>query len=580
LWGGGALAALLALLAAGYFLVFKKKKGKEESAESVADLDSTIEMDSQAVIGDEDDATQGGVADELSDDDDASDTSFLSEFSPSDINALQDETGEVDPVSEADVYIAYGRYQQAEDLLRQAQERDPSRVALKHKLLEVHYATRDVDGFTSLAEEMVHLGEHTRDAEAWNHVLEMGRDLNPDNALFGGSGEQASDAADDAFSEQLSGLETVKTRAPSMDEFDDAGDSPDETSDLDLGGMEGLEELDLDEGGDSIGAVGADDDLGADLDLGDLGGGADEFDELSGEAPADATSDLDLGDLEGLPGGEGGGQDEDLDLALDLDEGGENLDLDDDEELDSIQLDLDAPDFGAQAADTGGGDDMMSLDLDGLDLPDEESQDADTGIGSAATGGAGLDDELALDIDSGDFDETDNGGGLDGMDDLEDMDVSEPTIDDGPVIEELVTAKVAPPSEDDFDLGDGGDAGDHDQELDLDSVLDLESDLTETDLEAGLDELSDLSALDAELSQLSSKQQNEMAGIDSRVGPDGADEAIAASVDADEVDTKLDLAEAFMEMGDAEGARSILEEVQQEGNADQQAKAAEYLAKL
>lgn len=74
----------------------------------------------------------------------------------------RDETGEVDPVSEADVYIAYGRYQQAEELLRQALGRDPNRLALKHKLLEVHYATRNGDAFAALAQEMVDAGAGRR----------------------------------------------------------------------------------------------------------------------------------------------------------------------------------------------------------------------------------------------------------------------------------------------------------------------------------------------------------------------------------------------------------------------------------
>ncbi|MCP5428999.1 MAG: hypothetical protein H6962_01830 [Chromatiaceae bacterium] len=116
--------------------------------------------------------------------DELPDSSFLDEFSPSDIDALHDETGEVDPVSEADVYIAYGRYQQAEDLLRQAMERDPDRLALKHKLLEVHYATRNAQTFSELAQEMVDAGQDTVDEDAWARALDMGRELAPDNPLF------------------------------------------------------------------------------------------------------------------------------------------------------------------------------------------------------------------------------------------------------------------------------------------------------------------------------------------------------------------------------------------------------------
>jgi pilus assembly protein FimV len=40
-----------------------------------------------------------------------------------------------------------------------------------------------------------------------------------------------------------------------------------------------------------------------------------------------------------------------------------------------------------------------------------------------------------------------------------------------------------------------------------------------------------------------------------------------------EVGTKLDLARAYMDMGDPDGARSILEEVLSEGNASQKQEA-------
>ena len=50
--------------------------------------------------------------------------------------------------------------------------------------------------------------------------------------------------------------------------------------------------------------------------------------------------------------------------------------------------------------------------------------------------------------------------------------------------------------------------------------------------------------------------------------------------DVDEVSTKLDLARAFLDMGDAEGARSSLEEVMAEGNDEQKAEAQELINQL
>ena len=47
-----------------------------------------------------------------------------------------------------------------------------------------------------------------------------------------------------------------------------------------------------------------------------------------------------------------------------------------------------------------------------------------------------------------------------------------------------------------------------------------------------------------------------------------------------DVATKLDLAKAYQEMGDASGAREILEEVMQEGDAEQRESAQALLEQL
>ncbi len=111
-------------------------------------------------------------------------TSFMSDFSPSDIDALQDETGEVDPISEADVYIAYGRYQQAEELIKQAIERFPEREELKYKLLEIYYSARNEANYSGLAEELQQAGLEKQKPDIWAKIVAMGRELNPSNALF------------------------------------------------------------------------------------------------------------------------------------------------------------------------------------------------------------------------------------------------------------------------------------------------------------------------------------------------------------------------------------------------------------
>ena len=56
--------------------------------------------------------------------------------------------------------------------------------------------------------------------------------------------------------------------------------------------------------------------------------------------------------------------------------------------------------------------------------------------------------------------------------------------------------------------------------------------------------------------------------------------AAATPAEGDDVATKLELAKAYEEMGDKEGARELLSEVAKEGNPEQQAKAQGMLAKL
>ena len=48
----------------------------------------------------------------------------------------------------------------------------------------------------------------------------------------------------------------------------------------------------------------------------------------------------------------------------------------------------------------------------------------------------------------------------------------------------------------------------------------------------------------------------------------------------EDVSTKLDLAKAYEEMGDVDGARELLREVAKEGNSEQREKAKDLLARL
>lgn len=117
-------------------------------------------------------------------------SSFLSEFTPSDFDTLGAETDEVDPISEADVYLAYGRYKQAEELIRHAISQHPDRDECKLKLLEIYHTTENRAAFENYARE---LKAQNKDGqpEFWSKVVEMGRELAPGSALFQSSSAPA-----------------------------------------------------------------------------------------------------------------------------------------------------------------------------------------------------------------------------------------------------------------------------------------------------------------------------------------------------------------------------------------------------
>lgn len=93
-----------------------------------------------------------------------------------------DAIGDVDPVAEADVYLAYGRDLQAEEILKEALRAHPERLAVKTKLLEVYAKRRDVRAFEVLASQ-VYLASDGQ-GEEWQKVQEQGHAIDPDNALY------------------------------------------------------------------------------------------------------------------------------------------------------------------------------------------------------------------------------------------------------------------------------------------------------------------------------------------------------------------------------------------------------------
>jgi len=100
-----------------------------------------------------------------------------------------DAAGDVDPVAEADVYLAYGRDLQAEEILREALRTNPDRVAIHSKLLEIYAKRREVQAFGKAAEEAFSLTNGV--GAEWEHICTLGREIDPSNALYRPGGQPA-----------------------------------------------------------------------------------------------------------------------------------------------------------------------------------------------------------------------------------------------------------------------------------------------------------------------------------------------------------------------------------------------------
>lgn len=99
-------------------------------------------------------------------------------YSPSQLDAA----GDVDPVAEADVYLAYGRDLQAEEILKEAMRTTPSRVAIYTKLLEIYAKRHDGKAFESVATQAFQITQGN--GPEWAYITEMGRELDAANALY------------------------------------------------------------------------------------------------------------------------------------------------------------------------------------------------------------------------------------------------------------------------------------------------------------------------------------------------------------------------------------------------------------
>jgi pilus assembly protein FimV len=103
------------------------------------------------------------------------------------------EAEEVDPIAEADVYMAYGRDAQAEEILKEALQKDASRTAVHVKLLEIYANRKDKQSFEQNAAKLKSLTNGA--GPEWDKAAALGRSIDPQNGLYGGSGAGSADSA-------------------------------------------------------------------------------------------------------------------------------------------------------------------------------------------------------------------------------------------------------------------------------------------------------------------------------------------------------------------------------------------------
>lgn len=368
-----------------------------------------------------------------------------------------------DPLAEADIYIAYGRFNQAAELLQNALNDEPQRSDLRLKLMEVYAELGDKDGFARQESELRDIGGSTS-------AIEQMKARYPAMVAVGfGAAASAAAASDDDFdSFKLDDFHAPDAAAVTAQASDDSFDL-------------NLDDLELDN--DPVGApIAPVDEFGFnETDFDDT-----RFDTLSLDAAAQELS------------GES---------SFNLEEPSKPDDVSFEDELAAFSL-------GLEEQDSTNNDDDVTLTLD-----DEQ----------ANTVSDSLEDDFDFELpESGQSpvmpDEFDLS-----LDDESDTQAASATQNSGQMIDDETDKTLSPSIEEPFDLPEAYNAPS------IEPVA---------------------------------------------PSPEALDGDFDFFADTDETTTKLDLARAYIDMGDSEGARDILDEVMSEGSDTQQQEAREMLAKL
>ncbi|OZA28244.1 MAG: hypothetical protein B7X93_07670 [Hydrogenophilales bacterium 17-61-9] len=259
------------------------------------------------------------------------DTSFLTDFSQAGLGTI--DTHDVDPIAEAEVYMAYGRDVQAEEILKEAIGKNPDRHEIRSKLLEIYAARHNTAAFESVAGEL-YAALGSKSSPLWDQACEMGRGIDPTNPLYGGVQSAATPVAAVATVAATAAIaggavgfddETVAASQPeALTEVEPESDVQTAVMEFESAGQ--VQDFDAPAGSTAALEPGYQemDTQGLDFDLPDLNAPSSQDDALNLDAGLeeanDADSKFDFSGLD-LDLGNAGGND------LELDEVGTKLDL-------------------------------------------------------------------------------------------------------------------------------------------------------------------------------------------------------------------------------------------------------------
>ena len=456
-----------------------------------------------------------------------SDTSFLTDFAQSADGSMID-TNDVDPIAEAEVYMAYGRDAQAEEILKDAITKEPKRYELHLKLLEMYANRKETSAFEAIAGELyTTLGS---DDPTWAKVAVIGAAMEPENPLYDVS--KISTAASTQ-------LETQKLDSSDFDNVDVA-------SDLDLDFSAGAEEPE-----DANSAVmqsfssAEKVDQEVSFDMGSLDMDSNEVESLADSSAAnldisaDNSMDFDLGDF-------GAKAEETIIMNKPLEVGAPDLNvLDTMDNLSAFDMpeaknEFEAPAFDLPAMDMS----TSPVDVDGSvskQLEEDSSNNEfsmDFELPSELTGDVTKQEtaveEVSFDLGSLEIPESEEASAP-SADSIDDFSFDLPIADDVTTSEASleVTENTSQPSANEFDLSTIS--------LDLGDSISASEDI----------------------------------GLGSSDGSTSS-----SNMASEDVDIKLDLVAAYIDMDDKEGARELLEEIINEGGVKQQVRAKQLLDSL